>query len=122
MSQSDNSVFVIYREGGFGFEEVSQALGMKPDSASKGGENGNNAVWKLFASTKESFLEDQVESWVSLLKHKGNELQKLREQGWSIDLDCLIQSDDGAAVVGFEPELLRKLSHLQIRLIIRVWD
>ena len=121
MSQSENSVFVIYREGSFGFEEISKILEMMPDNASVGTEEGGNTVWKLFSPGKDLHLEEQLKRWVDLLGGKTEKLKELKEGGWTIDLDCLVQPEDGAAIACFDSELLRQLSNLHLNLIIRFW-
>ena len=94
MSQSENSVFVISREGNFGFEEISGILEMMPDSASVGTKEGENTVWKLFTPDKDLHLEEQLKKWVDLLGSKAENLKELKKGGWEIDLDCLIQPED----------------------------
>ena len=122
MSQSDNSVFVIYRQGNFSVDEISRKLDLKPDKALGCSEPDKNSVWKLFCKDKGLALEEQIESWVSLLSSKKDLLNELKEDGWAIELDCLIQPNEGAAVVGLESELLKRLSNLHVNLIIRFWD
>lgn len=122
MSQSDNSVFTIYREGSFGFEEISQILEMMPNSASIGGEKGSNTVWKLFIPDSALNLEDQLRSWINLFEYKADKLLELKKSGWTIDIDCLIQPENGAAITCFDPELLGQLSNLHVNLIIRIWE
>lgn len=122
MSQSDNSVFTIYREGSFGFEEISQILEMMPNRASVGGEKGSNTVWKLFIPDSALNLEDQLRSWINLFEYKADKLLELKKSGWTIDIDCLIQPENGAAIACFDPELLCQLSNLHVNLIIRVWE
>ncbi|MBN56851.1 DUF4279 domain-containing protein [Thalassolituus sp. UBA3500] len=121
MSQSENSVFVIYREGSFGFEEISKILEMMPDNASVGTKQGENTAWKLFTPDKDLHIEEQLRRWVDLLGGKTEKLKELEEGGWTIDLDCLVQPEDGAAIACFDSELLRQLSNLHVNLIIRFW-
>ena len=49
-------------------------------------------------------------------------LNDLKKDGWTIELDCLIQPNEGAAVVGLASELMESLSNLHINLVIRFWD
>lgn len=121
MSQSNNSVFAIYREGSFGFEEISQILEMMPNRASIGGEKGSNTIWKLFVSDNSLNLEDQLRSWVNIFECKADKLLELKKRGWTIDIDCLIQPENGAAITSFDPGLLGQLSNLHVNLIIRIW-
>lgn len=122
MSQSDNSVFVIYREGSFSVEDISRKLKIQPNSMSAGDENGKNSVWKLLCSNKSLPLEDQIMSWISLLESKTNVLKELKNEGWFIELDCLIQPDEGAAIVSLESKLLLQASNLHANLTIRIWE
>ena len=122
MSQSDNSVFVIYRQGSFSVEEITQKLDLKPDKASVGSEPDKNSFWKLFCKNKSDTLEEQIELWISLLSSKTDLLKQLKQDGWRIELDCLIQPNESAAVVGLESEVLKELSNLHANLIIRFWD
>jgi len=119
MSQLDNSVFVISRQGNYSVDEISQRLDLQPDKVT---ESDRSSVWKLICEDKDLPLEEQLESWVSLLSSKRNTLNELKKGGWVIELDCLIQPSEGAAVVSFEPELLERVSHLQANLTIRFWD
>lgn len=121
MSQLDNSVFVIYRQGNFSINEVSQKLGIKPDSFLDGEDLNKNSMWKLFCKDNNLHLEEQIESWISFLSNRNNALSELKEAGWVIELDCLTQSSEDAAVVYLESELLEKLSNLHINLKIRFW-
>ncbi|CZF79644.1 DUF4279 domain-containing protein [Grimontia marina] len=121
MNQSDNSVFTIYREGYFDFEEISQTLKMVPDKATVATDKAKNTCWKLLSSNKDCHLEEQLEYWIVLLLPKSNELRELKENGWIIELDCLVQSDEGSAVVNLEPKLLQELSKLHVALTIRMW-
>ena len=122
MSQSDNSVFVIYRQGNFSVDEISQKLDLKPDKASESAGPDKNSVWKLFCNDKSLHLEEQIESWLNLLLGKEDLLDELQKDGWTIELDCLIQPNDGAAVFGLEPKILKELSNLHTNLIIRFWN
>ena len=122
MSQSENSVFVISKEGNCGFEEISEILEMKPDSSSVGTKEGGNTVWKLFIPDKDVHLEEQLKRWVDLLGGKAEKLKELKKGGWTIDLDCLIQPEDGSAIAYFCSELLCQLSNLHVNLIIRIWE
>lgn len=122
MSQSGNSVFVIYREGKFSVEEISRKLNLEPDRDSVSNELGRNSVWKLLCPNKASTLEGQIEYWIHLLLNKACELEGLKNEGWSIELDCLIQPDEGTAIISLEPELLQQVSSLHANLTIRVWD
>jgi hypothetical protein len=122
MTQSDNSVFVIYRDGNVSVEKISRKLKIQPDSVSEVDGNGKNSFWKLFCKNNTLPLEDQIESWVNLLSSKVNELEELKEEGWLIELDCLIQPEEGVGVISLEPELLMDVSRLHAILTIRIWD
>jgi len=64
---------------------------MTPDQASSGNENKKYTVWKLFIPINNFYLKDQLKNWANLLSFKSNELNKLKDNGWTTELDCLIQ-------------------------------
>ena len=122
MSQTANSVFVIYKKDISEVDQISNDLNLNPDKISLGNNQGHNSVWKMFCKNKDHDLEEQLEHWVNLLKDKASVLQKFKTEGWVIEIDCLVQPDDGAALLYFEPRLLKSISCLNISLKVRFWD
>jgi len=82
----------------------------------------HNGVWKLELedANRTETVEDQISRWVSLLEPKIEQLNQLKELGYSPYLDCI--AEPGSLSLCIAPHSLQKLSELNISLSVWLYE
>jgi len=111
---------------------VTRILGLEPTESVRVGDpakydNGSEysshlGIWKLEledANLSET-VEDQISRWVSLLEPKIEQLNQLKELGYSPYLDCIAEPDSLSLCIA--PCSLLKLGELNISLSVWLYE